>query len=62
MAFGFSKIIKVQVTKMATKTQTAFTPKGDRNKEGFEFGMQNPAFALRTSSSSRPSLKKKNTI
>jgi hypothetical protein len=51
MVFGLANLskIKVQVTKVATKTTKAIgSPKPDQHKEHFEFGLNNPAFALRT--------------
>ena len=48
MAFNFLDI-KTQVTKIAKKAHKALIPKADRNKEHFEFGLHNPAFALRSS-------------
>ena len=48
MVFGLANLskIKVQVTKVATKAISS--PKPDQHKEHFEFGLNNPAFALRT--------------
>ena len=49
MVFGLPKFttIKTSVTKMVSKTQKALSIKGEHNKEHFEFGLNNPAFALR---------------
>ncbi len=51
MVFGLANLskIKVQVTNLATKTTKAIgSPKPDQHREHFEFGLNNPAFALRT--------------